>query len=152
MTTRNWKRLSQIREQQERMARLKLATAAGRVREAMVIQDSFRQQADASNLVWEQLLGASVQASHWAAMASASAVQQQDLQAAEKNVRQARSVMEHVGNEHRETVVDKEMAQTLVDRQLAEERREAWLRLQYLIDEHTSASHHRERGLDDQDG
>lgn len=152
MTSHNWKRLSQIREQQERMARLKLATAAGKVREAVAIQDAFRQQADAADQVWEQMLVASVQGSHWAAMANASAVQRQDLHTAKHNVSQARVVMEQVGDAHRETVVDKEMAQTLVDRQLAEERREAWLRLQYLIDEHTSASHHRERGIDDQDG
>lgn len=148
MTARDWRRLAQIREQQERMARLKLATAAGRVREAMAIHEAHLAEAAASNQVWEQLLRAPLPASHWAAMAGANAVQQRTLLDLEQQVHRTRAAMEQVGAQHRETVVDKEMAATLVERQLAEERREAWMKLQNLIDEHTSSSRNREPGFE----
>jgi hypothetical protein len=140
MTTRDWRRLAHIREQQERMARLNLASAAGKLRESVQVYESHRELASASDQAWQSLLANSVQASHWTAMARSSTSQQHDLRHAEQLVQQARSFMEQVGEQHRETVVDKEMAQTLVERQVADERREAFAKLQLLIDEHTASS------------
>jgi hypothetical protein len=140
MTTRDWRRLAYIREQQERMARLNLAAAAGMLRDSVQICESYRNSVSASDQMWRSLLENAVPAAHWAAMARAAVGQQQDLRLAERNVQEARTRMERVGEQHRDTVVDKEMAQTLVDRQAADERREAFIRLQQLIDEHTASS------------
>src|SRR5687768_10342659 len=108
MSTRDWRRLAHIREQQERMARLNLATAAGKLREALYVQDVFRDQAAAAERVWQQLLAGSVQSSHWAAMATFAQVQQGELRNAEQLVRQSRANMERVGELHRDTVIDEE--------------------------------------------
>ena len=150
--TREWRRLAHIREQQERMARLKLATAVGKLREASDVYDVHRQEADSMDRAWEKLLAEPVQASHWAAMAHSGAHQQEALRTAEQHMRRAQTVTEAVAREHQATVVNEEMAQTLVERQLVEERREAWLRLQQLIDEHTAASRDREREIHEFDG
>ncbi len=140
MTDRDWRRLAHIREQQERMERLNLAAAAGKLRESVKVYESYRDLATASDQTWDNLLSNSVQGSHWVAMARSATLQQGDLRQAEQHVQQARKFMDQVGEQHRETVVDKEMAQTLVERQVADERRETFAKLQLLIDEHTASS------------
>ncbi len=140
MTDRDWRRLAHIREQQERMERLNLAAAAGKLRESAKVYESYRERAAAADQEWDNLLANSVQGSHWGAMARSANLQQDELRQAEQHVQQARKFMDQVGEQHRETVVDKEMAQTLVERQLADERREAFAKLQLLIDEHTASS------------
>lgn len=140
MSTRDWRRLAHIREQQERMARLNLAAAVGKLREVMLVQEACRNQTEAAEEAWRQLLTGSVQGSHWSAMAAAGRLQRDELRVAEQLVQHARAAMEQVSSVHRDTVIDEELAQTLVERQRADERRASWAKLQHIIDEHTAAS------------
>jgi hypothetical protein len=145
MSQHDWRRLAHIREQQERMARLNLAAAAGTLREKLQAHEVVLEQTRNFAQAWERLLTDSVQGSHWAAMAGSASVQQHELRLADQNVKVAQRYMDQVGEQHRATVVDKEMAQTLVERQVAAEQRAAWARLQNLIDEHTAAARHHDR-------